>query len=446
MTRTLFFGATLFLGGCVTSEENPSDIDPSFAQVDIDAQIAGRTLAGSFELAGEWVGLPSLPAEAGLQTSLSARIAALGKTTALAKRSDPGLDAVLNIDLEDTAKGYATVYAQYQLLLVKVTDTAIVKWDDKARDGIDDNENILSFKRVQIHPAGKVETAQFTDGDGDGLVSPTPGRKNLAKLTVTVTDKGAMETASLVVDAGADADFDLEGDNTILKAEWTRAVDGSLRASSVFLDADGDGVILDHSKDCLVEVKHAVLRPRDRPLVVRADFEAKVRLMAGKAGEEPVTLYYREEMIGGRINTIAIKNGEGGSEIKKGENLTVRLETHVPSGKDTLKSADIEIVMNPGMDLNSDSDDVCLEIHIATRKRFGLEREAEFHFISAEPIPHGREPVAGRFHGEATYANGKKAGLSGEFSPEGFSAEFAKPDGSVVKVTYGKNGGVVAGG
>ena len=82
------------------------------------------------------------------------------------------------------------------------------------------------------------------------------------------------------------------------------------------------------------------------------------------------------------------------TEIVKGDTMTVHLETTVTTADDTLKHASVDFVMNPGQDLNSDSDDVCYAIHVSTEKKFGLERSSEFHFISDKGIPHGQEPTA----------------------------------------------------
>lgn len=439
--------AALFLGACVTSTDDAAAIDPAFADAKVDAQVAGRTLTGGFEMSKDWSS--TLTAPAGLEAlgGVSASVGTLKKSAAMAKMSadvDPG--ASLHADLDDTAQGFATVYAEYELLLANVKDTAIVKWDDKARDSIKDNENILSFKRVTTHPGGKVETALFADGDGDGLVTAAPGKDNRVRLTLTTEENGAMEKTVLLVGAGPDADFDAEGDNTILEANWTRtAENGDVTGTGAYLDADGDGVIADNSKDCVVLARYSEFNPKDRPLIEKVDFEAKVRVFADKAGDEPVTFSYTETTKQGRVNSVSLKNRAGGSEIVRGDTMTVRLETTVASADDTLKHAVIEFEMNPGQDLKSDSDDVCYAIHVSSQKRFGLEREADFHFISDEGIPHGQEPVSGTFNGSAEYANGKSISLSGSFSPDGFSAEFTGPEGNTVTVEYARNGDVVAG-
>ena len=385
---TALAGASLLLGACINSNENAPAVDPAFADARIDAAVAGRSLAGGFSQTKDWNALPAMDVGVEALAGVSAQVAPLRKGTALAKRSDLDLGGALHADLSDTAKGYATIYAEYELLLVNVKDTAIVKWDANAKDLIQDNENILSFKRVQTHPGGRVETAVFTDGDGDGLVTAVGGNSR-ARLVITVAQNGTEEKTTLLVGAGADADFDLEDDNTVLEAAWVKTEGGAVVAGSTFLDGDKDGVILDNSKDCLVTLKHYALEPADRPLVAKVEFEARVRVLARKAGDEPVGFFYKETLKSGRVNQVSIKNADGGSDIVKGGKMTVRLEATSAAAGDTLRHAAVDFVMNPGQDLKSDSDDVCYEIHIVTQKRLGLERNAEFHFISAEPIPHG---------------------------------------------------------
>lgn len=432
-------GAALFLGACVTSNEESNVIDPKFKNATVDARVAGASLVGSFEQGKDWNSTFTAPPDMA-NLGFSANVGALKKSTALPKAS---ADVDFKVNLDDTAKGYATVYAEYELLLVNIKDTAIVEWDDKAKDTIKDNENILRFKRIQTSLGGKVETAEFTDADGDKRVTAVPGKTNKARLVLTVEDKGITEKTILIVGAGADADFDLEGDNTIHEANWTKTKAGVVTGTGAFLDADGDGIVTDNAKTSIVLAKYTEIEPKDCPLIKKADFEAKVRVFANKAGDEPVSFSYTETTKFGRTNVVTIKNRAGGTEIVKGDTMTVRLETTVSSAEDTLKHAVVEFVMNPGQDLKSDSDDVCHAIHITSEKRFGLERSAEFHFISNEPIPHGQEPVAGSFNGTATYANGKTASLKGTFSPDGFSAEFTGPEGNAVKVQYSRSGTVL---
>lgn len=444
-------GASLFLGACVTSnEEKGPEVDPEFADAKVDARVAGQSLIAGFEQGKDWnttftapTGLQPL---GGVSTSLGANtgaeVGALKKQASLA--GDIDITPDLHANLDDTANGFATVYSETKGLLVTIRDTAIIKWDDNARDNIKDNEIALSFKRVSAYTNGKVETVTFADADGDKQVTPVPGRDNKVKLEITVADDGAVEKTTLVVGAGADADFDKEADNTILRADWIKTKGGITTGTGAYTDVDGDGVITDNSDTCIVLARYSVFNPEDRPLIEKADFEAKVRVFPGKAGDEPMTFSYEETTKSGRTNKVSIKNRAGGAEIVKGDTMTVRLETTVTFAEDTLKSAVVEFVMNMGQDLKSDMDDVCYAIHVKTSKRYGLEREAEFNFISTQPIPHGAEPVAGTFDGKATYANGKSATLSGTFSPAGFSVRYTGPEGNTVTVEFTKQGNLVS--
>ena len=440
-------GAALFLGACVTSNEEGAAIDPAYADAKIDARVAGQSLMAGFEQSKGWDGTFTAPT--GLQPlGVSTSVGTLGKRAAMPKLSgDADLGGALHVNLDDTAKGYATLYAEYALLLENIKDTAIVKWDDKAKDTVKDNENVFSFKRVTTSLGGKVETAEFTDGDGDKIVTAQPGKDNKVRLVLTVQDQGVTEKTTLLVGAGPDADFDNEADNTILEAAWVKTdKNGNTLGTGSYTDADGDGIVTDNAKTSLVLAQYTEFEPKDRPLLKKVDFQAKVRVLANKAGTEPVSFSYTETSKLGRVSVATIKNRAGGTEIVKGDTMTVHLETTVTAADDTLKHASVDFVMNPGQDLNNDSDDVCYAIHVHTEKKFGLERSAEFHFISDKGIPHGQEPTAGTFTGSATYANGKSISMKGSFSPAGFSAEFTGPEGNTVKVEYSAGGILVSGG
>lgn len=441
---TALLGAALFLGACVNSPEEGGEVDPKFANSRIDAQVAGKTLVAGFEQGKEWNTTVTAPADLQVLGQLNTSLGSLKKNAALAKTvADIDIGGGLFANLDDTGKGYATVYRKYNILLNRIEDTAVIKWDEKAKDTIKDNELALSFKRVNRGPLDlKVETTEFADADGDGIVTAQAGKANKVKLTITVVEGGVTEKAVLVVGAGPDADFDKEEDNTILEANWTRTKGGTVVGTGKFLDADNDGVIADNSKNCIVIAEYTDIEPKDRPLIARAEFKAKVRVLANKAGDEPISFSYTETTKFGRTNTVTLKNREGGDEIVKNDTMRVFLKTSVASATDTLKSASIEFVMNPGSDLKSDADDVCYAIHIVSDKRFGFERHAEFHFVSAAPIPHGQEPTAGTFSGKADYANGKSISLKGSFSPDGFEAEFTGPEGTAT-IKWSKSGTVI---
>lgn len=434
-------GATAFLGACVTGTEDKTAIDPQYKDAKVDAQVVGRTLIGSFTQSQQWNSTVTAPTGLENLDGISTSVGSLQKTAALAKGAadiDIGGGAMANFD--DTGKGLLVIYHKYNIVLNSIEDTAVLRWDDRARDTTQKDKNIISFKRVNRSLANlRVETSEFADADGDGLVNAVPGKDNKVKITFTVDQGGTVEKTELVAGAGPDANFDTEDDNVVYQAKWTRSKAGVVIGTGSFQDADGDGVVIDNSKDCIVLAQYSDVEPKDRPLIERVDFKAKLKVLAHKAGNEPRSFSYVEITKNGRTNSATLRNRAGGDEIVKGDTMFVTLETTKTADTDTLKHALIEFAMNPGQDLSTDADDSCYSIHVESDNRFGLERHAEFDFTSAAPIPHGQLATAGTFSGEADYANGATVTLKGSFSPTGFSAEYKGPDGSA-KVEWNLSG------
>lgn len=445
LTGLLFSGSALFLGACVTSNEETNIIDPAFKDAKVDARVAGQSLTGSFEQGKSWNNTITAPTTLENLNTASTQVVTLHKQAALAKFAANPTNGELQFDTSTTALGYVTVFTHSKLLLTTIEDSAKVKWDDQAKDTIKDNEHIISWKRVQTNISGKTEVTEITDADGDGFVNAVPGKNSKVKIVFVVTENGIISNTIVVATAGKDDNFDKDSDNTVTEASWTKTKSGTVIAQGAYTDGDADGIVMDNSKTNIVIAKYFEMNPTNRPFVKKVSFVAKVRILTNKTGDEPVSFSYEEEMKSGRINSATIKNRAGGDEIVKNDTMTVHLETLVVSADDTLKSATLDFVMNPGSDLKSDTDDVCYSVHITTEKKFGLERSSDFTFISDSPVPHGQEPKAGSFSGHATYANGKSASLKGSFSPTSFKAEYTGPEGGTATVEYNKSGEVIAG-
>lgn len=425
----------------MTSNEDQAAIDPEYKDAKVDARVAGATLVGSYTQSLQWNSTLTAPTGLADLGAFSTGAGSLQKTAALAKSAaDIEIGGGLMAHLDDSGKGFVTLYHKYNILLNRIEDTAIVKWDDAARDTVKDNEHIISFKRVNRGLADlRIESTEISDADGDGLVNAVKGGANKVAIAFTVQENGTTEKTEVKAGAGPDDDFDAEADNIVYEAKWTRTKGGVVIGAGAFLDADGDGIVADNSEDCLVLAQYWELEPKDRPLIKKVEFKAKIKVLADKAGNEPKSFSYVETTKNGRTNSVTIRNSAGGDEIVAGDTLYVRLETIKTSADDTLKHAFIEFAMNPGQDLKTDADDSCYSIHVESDKRFGLERHAEFDFVSARPIPHGQVPTAGTFSGEADYANGANVSLKGSFSPTGFSAEYKGPDGTA-KVEWSLTG------
>jgi|GEM_PF-1963739 len=424
---TALAGAAL-LSACL----NPtSESDTATPPADVESGI-GQALAASFSGAQAW----ELAADNRMDPELWGRVAVSaellagegaaadlsGAGTLLSKRSSSA-DDTLDIAV-DSSLGLATVAHVYVLLGATVTDSAVIRWDDKAKDTVHDNENIVSFKQIKRNLLGQTEVTVFTDGDGDGLINPTQAGSKV-DILCEKSGSGMTETTRLVVGCGPDMDFAGEADNLLFSASWEKRQGDKVMAEAEFADGDGDGMVRASADTSVVELRFKEVSPQGRPLVAELSGTAKIRLFGQDAGDEPVGFSYVETMKSGRINTVTLKNTRGEAEILGDDTLTVTLQTRAERADDTLKNLSVDFVMSLGKNLQSDADDSCYAFHVHSMKKIGLEREAEFHFLPDEPVLHGENPVSGHFEGQITFADGGMATLTGNFSPTGFHTEIS---------------------
>ncbi len=433
-SRLALLGAAWLLGACNSTEPGVDE----FQNAKVDAPTAGKSLAEGFVLLNQWDASFSMPV-APATLDRSTQIGLLKRSTALPKSAASGN---IEIDYRDTAKGFVTAHAETRGILVTHYDTAVIAYDAEFKAGNEEKYSLIRFKRTSVHDLGKVESAAFSDADDNGILNAVPGVNNKARVVFTTAQAGVTETADIVAGAGPDNDFNADADNPVFSASWTRVRGGTVIAKAEFKDQDKDGKLADNGSDQVVAIEWFEQSPAGKPLVRKATARAVVRVLAGKAGDEPVTFSYTEELITGRVNAVSLRNRHGEDEILKNDTLWVTIETTKSAQNDTLQHAAITVVMNPGEDLKSDADDLCYAFHIETQKRFGFERSAEFHFVAGEPVPHGQDPVSGTFEGQATYANGQSASLKGSFSPTGFDAEFTGPEGTV-SISFSAQGNVI---
>jgi len=260
MARAGLLAAALFLGACVTSNEDKPAVDPQYKDAKVDAQVAGRTLISSYSQSLQWNSAMTAPTGMENLNGISTGVGSLQKAAALAKSAaDIDIGGGVMANLDDTGKGFALIYHKYNIVLNSIEDTAIIRWDDRARDTTQKDKNIISFKRVNRGIGNlRVETSEFADADGDSLVNVVAGRDNKVKITFTVDQGGTVEKTELVAGPGPDSSFDAEDDNVVFAAKWTRSKAGVVIGTGSFQDADGDGIVVDNSRDCVVLLQYSV--------------------------------------------------------------------------------------------------------------------------------------------------------------------------------------------
>ncbi len=440
--------AALFTACVSDNQKDDANIDLSVTPQEISAKTAGPAVAGSLDQNSDWANANTTSETPTLPTDLTSKLRFLQPSTSISllKVSANTIDnPVAGVIWDDSSHGSITIYDTKKTLGKTEYDTVIVKWDANAKDTIKDNEHYIKAKIVSKDILGKIETAEFSDLDGDGIINAVPGSKNLVRINFSSEELGITEHFAMDAAAGPDNNFDKDTDNQLLAAKWTRTKGGEIVAQGEYLDGDGDGFVTDNTKaSSIVKVSFFEINPKNKPLVKKTTVTAKIRVIANNGGDEPISFSTQEELVTGRTNSVSMQNRLGSDEMIKDDTLWVTIATMVSTKSDTLRGASVVFVMNPGHDLKSEADDSLYAIHAKHDKKLGWERHTEFNLISTTPILHGEKPVAGMFDWKANYANGKSASAEGSFAVGVYHATFTGPEGNTLKVNYDAKGEIVA--
>ena len=161
----------------------------------------------------------------------------------------PPLDTLVTRVL-DTAKGIVeAVHTQAKDSGKIQVDSTVFVPADPAKPGALGGVNQVA-RRITYPDSSRFDLLRFADADGDGFLSPRAGSANLALVEVTVAlPGGILAKQTRRIAAGADLDFNARADNKLLSSQFLRTVGLDTLDLIKFLDADGDSVLIDFSKD-----------------------------------------------------------------------------------------------------------------------------------------------------------------------------------------------------
>jgi hypothetical protein len=420
----------LLLSACVNSDNGSDPEYDKYKNTPVNESTAKASLQAQSASMAAWDGMMENPVSVSdvPGTGSGAEWMMVQKAAGPAKVS-AGDDLV--IDSSTAAQGYATFSITRAGLLSTTYDTAVVKWDAQARDGISGNENVMSWSHTVAWVNGTRERAAFTDADGDGLVNVVPGGQNRVRIDYRKEWNGGspVETAVVVAAAGPDGSFDGEADNRLYQAEWERRIGGKLAASAQFTDEDGDGLVLDNADTSVIRLTAWESMPTLRPLVKGVRAVVRVRKLGYGKGEEPVGFEYTDTLRDGRNRHVYLRNSAGGDVILANDTLRLFAETRQKDGNDSLRSLDVKLAFGAGADLKSQDDDVFYSLRVEAHNRLGFQRDMTFEVVSATPVPRGQAPQSGTFRFDATYANRKSVSVVGTFTPTAFQGTYTGPKG-----------------
>lgn len=320
-------------------------------------------------------------------------------------------------------------------------DTLIICMDSLFLDGIEGNDHIVRGKSVTRDTvSGRVETGEFSDGDGDGFLNPLPGGAAKAWLKFTVTDKGITEHTEMLVGDGPDDDFDTEKDNLIYEMSWSKTKGTDTLGAASFADADSDGVAIDNGKPSLVDVTWFAKGPtEDDPKAKWSRIRMRNMAVYGSGKNDIRRFSAESETEGGRMNTAVILALDGKPDFHADDTVEARFKVAGTAESDSLDTAETAIKLRLG-DFDDKRDDTTYAIKARFARKLGEEKLAVFEFKSDRPIPHGKEPEVGTVSMRVEYRDGTFIEVDGKITDNTLDVTATLRDGKKVHAVWDRQG------
>ena len=303
---------------------------------------------------------------------------------------------------------------------LKVTvNTLVLCVDAKILDAIAGNETVVRGRTVTTHNGGRVETADITDADGDGILNPLAGKGAKANLIFSSLEKGVLEKTVLVVGPGPDNDFKTENDNLIYSAAWSKTLGTDTLATATYADADSDGVAVDNGKASLVDLDFYQKGPvKDHPDAIGSRAQMRLVVRYKVEANEVRRVRFEMENKAGRRETGEVFNLQGGRDFDMKDTVKARFLSVGTAAADSLDTLDVHLTMKLGADFDGKQDDSVYAIDVRARKKSGDEKLAVFSFVSEKPIPSGKEPEFGTLSMSVEYGDGTTLKVEGGISSQ----------------------------
>jgi hypothetical protein len=320
-------------------------------------------------------------------------------------------------------------------------DTLQVCLDAKAFDTVKNNETLIHVKSLTAYESGRIETAEISDADGDGIINPAAAAVSKASLIFTGSEKGVSEKTVLTVGPGPDNDYATESDNLVFAAFWAKTQGADTLARAVYADADSDGVAVDNGKASVVDLDLYQKGPsKDHPdaLWSRAVLRMVVRYHVD--AKEVRRVRFEMEDPAHRLSTGEILGGDGGPDFVMRDTVIAHFSTVGTAASDSLDTLDVRLTMKLGADFDSPADDTVYAIRAVSTQKSGDERRAEFAFISSKPILSGAGAEDGTISMAIEYRDGTSLTLDGTLKAKALDATIFARDGRKAHVTWDAEG------
>lgn len=259
------------------------------------------------------------------------------------------------------------------------------------------------------------------DGNADGYVLGNAAEEAVVKLEVVKTLGNLREVTHIKANAGADGDIFKDGDNGVYALDWTRLRGSDTVRSVKLFPMEGDTLLSGDGK--AVRTYGATLYKKG-PLATHA-----LDLVVRASGTDTaiVGLSGSVNWVSGRVETISVKDQNGGASVEAGDTAVLRVTAQSPSGDSVVSSTFVAHIL-PGSGLGKADNRVIL---IEGRREFRAGRFVveTFRLASPEGIRDGQDPTSGSFSWKATLREGGEVSLVGTFTATGVTGTWTDAEG-----------------
>ncbi len=477
--NTLLAALALLLAGCLADKQPvrvaggddiPNDVEP-----------LGKKSAAARDDSTEWNGFKTTPRTSpGMYDSTAVPDSVpdttgtgkpAAKKTALTKRSGLTGDSAVPGNLSNTPASQAGIPPLDSLSLLKPVDTLVAHVVDTVKGTVetvhgvvkDEVRTIDSTVFVPADPAkpgvvpgvlqvaGRVtyadtsvwKTYLFRDADGDGLLAPRVGSKNLVDIVLAVKGKDGLVTHTVQrLGSGVDLDFNKRGDNRLLSS--LVAVTQGSDTLDIFkiLDADGDSIAIDFSKDTnLVDLEESHKYPGDGTL---ASLTAHTRLVVySKDSTRNYAVLYRSLALGkdGAVIAISAVGPRSDSTFRPGDDAVWSVTTHLAANDSLSARARAFTVRLPAMP-GAFSSDLLLKIEAKDQFHGKTYGRFEFSLAATAPVADGRWIQVGAVEAALVYLDGAKTAFTGSAMATGMEGTVKAVSGASLSVSFDRSGKV----
>jgi len=462
----LFFASLVLIQACGESGETVAggeDFPNALADV-------GDTLDGHFKSLNDWDVLARASAESDslanwrpaeseevvLSGALLRPSAVLHKQM-LASEDQPIIqiaateDSQWGLDYSDTANGVFRVFSTTEGLVKTNQDTLVVRWDEFARDTIEDNESLMAIRSCEYFENGTRYCYQIEDLDGDSLIVAQGGGCNemvSSQLcnTVKASSQWYNQQGVMLVEgyweaaSGADADFDLEDDNALRvmnRIRFSTAGDTTMMESwevahnEQWVITGGDSVVVDYSKweralaEGMRETRfRALYFPKDTNATRFIDFS-----------EEQVNA------LGVQVLTTLTFPGARDSldAANVGDTIVIHTLWRGAAGV-WVRDLWLDVILDGA----ASEDDHFLIGAKAEVRNLQTRYYRSFHFIPGRPLKDGEEPESGQIELIETDALGKDLRVTGVWDLDFWEVEITDRESQTWDVVFSTDGELIS--